>query len=87
MKKIMFVVLVLTIIAAPCFAQEISTLSVELQEALDRSREQLGIVGVSAAVITPDEGLWLGVSGLSEKTPPNNIQPQMLFNIGHGLSL
>jgi D-alanyl-D-alanine carboxypeptidase len=82
MKKHILVIAICLVI--PCFgyAQGISTLSDELQEALDKARTELGVIGVSSAVITPDEGLWLGVSGVSDRNPPKNIQPDMLFTIG-----
>jgi D-alanyl-D-alanine carboxypeptidase len=82
MKKTILVVLMVALIATPCLAQETSTLATELQEALDEVREELGIIGISAAVTTPDEGLWLGVSGLSDKKAQTPIQPEMLFCIG-----
>ena len=82
MKQSILIIVICSLI--PCFgyAQETSTLSTELQEALDRARNDLGIIGISAAVITPDEGLWLGVSGLSDKKTQTPIQPEMLLCIG-----
>jgi len=82
MKKIILIILVYSLIPYIGYSQEVSTLSSELQEALDTARTEAGIIGVSAAVITPDEGLWLGASGLSDKNPPEPIQPEMLFCIG-----
>ena len=81
MKKLI-IVLMIALLGTPCFAQEIATLSVELQEALDVTREEMGIVGISAAVIKPENGLWLGVSGLAQKNPPQNLQTEMLFCTG-----
>jgi len=82
MKRLILITLLCLLMPCFVYAQETSTLSTELQEALDRVREERSIIGVSAAVITPDEGLWLGISGLSSKNPPANIQEGMLFCIG-----
>ena len=82
MKNTILVTLMVALIATPCFAQETSTLSVELQEALDKTREELGIVGISAAVIKPGNDLWFGVSGLAQKKPPQDLETEMLFCIG-----
>jgi len=53
-----------------------------LQETLDNQREAQDLMGVSAAVIVPAEGFWLGVSGLSDPTVQDSIRPDMLFGVG-----
>jgi D-alanyl-D-alanine carboxypeptidase len=53
-----------------------------LQRALDSVRTVQRVPGVSAAVLIPGQGVWLGVSGVSSKTPSVNVQPEMLFGIG-----
>ena len=50
-----------------------------LQSTLDNQRDSQTLVGVSAAVITPDEK-WLGVSGISSET--EHMSADMLFGIG-----
>ena len=82
MKQTILALLMVALVSTPCFAQGTSTLSTELQKALDSAREELDIVGVSAAVITPDESLWLGVSGFSDMRPQKRMKPEMLFHIG-----
>lgn len=56
------------------------TFSEKLQKALDASLESSNGIGISAAVIMPDGGTWIGVSGLSFGT--TLITPDMLFAIG-----
>lgn len=82
MKRSILVVFMIVMVAAPCFAQEISTLSTELQEALDRAREESGIIGMSASAIKVGDGQFLAVSGFSDKNPAEPIQPEMLFCVG-----
>jgi D-alanyl-D-alanine carboxypeptidase len=57
-------------------------LAYALQRALDSIRTLQGVAGVSAAVLVPGQGIWQGVSGVSSKTPPANVNPAMLFGIG-----
>jgi D-alanyl-D-alanine carboxypeptidase len=40
------------------------------------------VKGVSAAIIRPNEEIWLGVSGMSDPTVEEKINPEMLFDIG-----
>lgn len=56
------------------------TFSEKLQKALDASLESSNGIGISTAVIMPDGGTWIGVSGLSFGT--TLITPDMLFAIG-----
>jgi len=79
MKKFIFIIFVCLLIPCIGYAQETSTLATELQEALDKARKELFLIGASTAVITPNEGLWLGVSGLSQRIPLKKVQPEMLF--------
>ena len=57
-----------------------SELSQKLQSILDQYRETGHIKGISAAVILPDNRIWLGVSGMSSET--DSITTDMLFGIG-----
>jgi D-alanyl-D-alanine carboxypeptidase len=52
----------------------------KLQAALDSALAATGTMGVSVAVVMPDETLWTGVSGLSHPGAP--ITPDMLFDMG-----
>jgi D-alanyl-D-alanine carboxypeptidase len=52
----------------------------KLQTALNNLRNNNGIVGMSAAVFVPGQGIWKGTSGISE--PGVNITPDMVFGIG-----
>lgn len=51
-----------------------------LQQALRRACINQGIVGASAAVVLPHEGLWLGTYGSSDGIA--SVRPQTLFQIG-----
>jgi len=57
------------------------TLAQKLQNTLDRIRENSDLKGVSAAIIMPNEGIWLGVSGMSDPTIEERINAEMLFDI------
>jgi D-alanyl-D-alanine carboxypeptidase len=57
-------------------------LAYALQRALDSIRITQGVAGVSAAVLVPEQGVWLGVSGFSSRIPPMNADASMLFGIG-----
>jgi len=49
------------------------------QAALENARASNNVIGVSAAVIVPGEGTWVGVSGRSD--PTTALRPEMLFGI------
>src|SRR5215468_5017095 len=57
-------------------------LSAKLQKALDKS--STGVVGVSAAILISNQGMWTGVHGFSNPNaaPPVPVTPNMLFQIG-----
>jgi len=59
------------------------SLAMKLQNALDKALE-IGSeghqLGISAAIIIPDEEIWIGVAGVSHPGTP--IAPEMLFDIG-----
>jgi D-alanyl-D-alanine carboxypeptidase len=59
-----------------------AALTYALQRALDSVRITQGVAGVSAAVLVPGQGVWQGVSGISSRMPPVNVDPSMLFGIG-----
>ena len=57
-------------------------LASRLLRALDSVRILQGVPGASASVLIPDEGIWLGASGVSSTYPAVPITPDMLFGIG-----
>jgi D-alanyl-D-alanine carboxypeptidase len=57
------------------------TLIQKLQNALDSERKNSNVKGVSAAIIVPNEEIWLGVSGMSDPTIEKRIIPKMLFDL------
>ena len=60
-------------------------LGIRLQTTLDSLRAALDMKGVSAAVLIPGEGLWLGTSGYSHADVP--VTPGMEFGIGSNSKL
>jgi D-alanyl-D-alanine carboxypeptidase len=60
-------------------AQDGSALAQKLQTALDTTREAFNLVGISAALITPDNETHLAVSGFSDTKTSDTIEPEMLF--------
>jgi len=52
-----------------------------LQKAIDESRESAGIIGVTASVILPGHGIWVGASGLAEKKSGKAMVPDNLIGI------
>ncbi len=61
-------------------AQLPASITTKLQFKLDSIRIANNLKGVSAAIIVPNQGNWLGVSGVSCGT--DNIQPGYIFSIG-----
>ncbi len=59
-----------------------STLSIALQNMLDEGVSALGLMGVSAAVIVPGQGEWVGASGMSDPVAGDSIRPEMIFSAG-----
>lgn len=59
-----------------------SGLAYSLLRALDSVRSVQGVRGVSASILIPGQGAWLGVSGVSSTNPLVNVDPAMLFGIG-----
>lgn len=58
-----------------------TTLAKNLQYAIDSIQlKNFPKYGISAALLIPGKGTWMGVSGYS--TQPNSIKPEMLFHIG-----
>jgi D-alanyl-D-alanine carboxypeptidase len=58
-------------------------LAYSLQRALDSVRTAQGINGgISAGVLVPGQGVWLGVAGYSSANPTVPIDPTMLFGVG-----
>ncbi|UCC80571.1 MAG: beta-lactamase family protein [Candidatus Zixiibacteriota bacterium] len=57
-----------------------SELAGRLQSILNDYRESTNIKGISAAVILPENRIWLGATGMSSKT--DSITTDMLFGIG-----
>lgn len=58
------------------------TLNQKLQNTLDETLKASGPKGASAAIIMPDNEIWIGVSGMSDPTVDEQIIPEMLFDIG-----
>jgi D-alanyl-D-alanine carboxypeptidase len=59
-----------------------SGLAYSLLRALDSVRSVQGVRGVSASILIPGQGAWLGASGVSSTNPLVNVDPAMLFGIG-----
>lgn len=55
-------------------------LGAELQKTLDTSAQ--GVVGVSAAVIIPDQGMWQGTTGWSNKKRNQPVTSDLIFELG-----
>ncbi len=67
----------------PCIAQPVNgQLAARLQDVLDREWEDQGLRGVSAAIVIPGEGTWLGVSGKAGEAPSDLMTDTTLFAIG-----
>ena len=58
-----------------------TTLANNLQQALEAIYATYPIGGLSAAVLVPEQGMWLGVTGYSTLEPPDSISPDMIFNL------
>jgi len=56
-----------------------ATIGPALQAAMDRSLPTSGAIGVSAAMMLPDGGLWAGATGISHEGAP--LTTGMLFDI------
>jgi len=54
--------------------------SAQLQPILKEQRQLHGIPGVSAALITSENKIWIGTDGYSSRK--DSIQPEMLFGLG-----
>ncbi|MFQ5769492.1 MAG: serine hydrolase domain-containing protein [bacterium] len=59
-----------------------TTFAERLQAVLDEELISQDLMGISAAVITPSLGTWLGVSGMSNPAAGDSIAPDMLFCAG-----
>jgi len=59
-----------------------TTLARKFQRAIDSVRIVFGIPGISASVLIPGNGIWLGSTGFSTMNPPDTIRPGSLFGIG-----
>ena len=75
-------ILLLTLIwILPAEAWARQSTAANLQAALDQARARAGIIGVSAAVIGPDQA-WTGASGLSIRATAISVRPEMIFSAG-----
>jgi D-alanyl-D-alanine carboxypeptidase len=59
-----------------------TTLAQLLQAVIDNERISQNLMGISAAARVPGEGIWLGVSGVSDPSTSDSIRPDMIFGIG-----
>jgi D-alanyl-D-alanine carboxypeptidase len=80
MKKLCLTVLVVISLVQTMGAQINPAQEARFQFVLDSVCAKYNIKGASAAVLMPGEGIWKGVSGLSEDGVP--VTPDMLFGIG-----
>ena len=68
---------------SPVQAQEVHpSLAADLQAALDSVRSAKNVTGVSAAVIAPGQGTWLGASGISYYGSGGEMRTDMLLSAG-----
>jgi D-alanyl-D-alanine carboxypeptidase len=57
-------------------------LSSNLQNQLDKVRSESQFMGMSAAIISDEHGLWTGTSGFSQESSNKVITSDMIFGIG-----
>jgi D-alanyl-D-alanine carboxypeptidase len=57
-----------------------TSLARRFQRAIDSVGDKYGVRGMSAAVLIPEKGIWLGTYGYST-TAPDSIRPETVFNI------
>lgn len=79
--KISFLITILlsTILSARVFDNLLST---KLQNQLDQFRSQHQFMGMSAAIISDEYGIWTGASGFSQESSNKLITSDMIFGIG-----
>lgn len=75
-----FVTFIVMVLVEAAVADSRPSLAEELQQVLDTELVNHNGIGVSAAVIIPGRGPWLGTSGVSHER--TSISPDMLFGIG-----
>ncbi|MBN2029304.1 beta-lactamase family protein [bacterium] len=80
MKFNMFFIAILSCFLVACSGNSDPPIEDQLQRVLDKEISKSSVHGVSAAVIFPDETIWLGTSGISYDTVA--MKPDMLFAIG-----
>ncbi|WP_340112562.1 BspA family leucine-rich repeat surface protein [Maribellus mangrovi] len=67
----------------PTIVEDIdSSLAAQLRQAIDNQVEQQNIKGLSAAVLLPNDSIWLGASGISDPVNYDTIRSDMLFRTG-----
>lgn len=80
------IILVVLCLSQPLISQNTETfdpvLANLLQTRLDSSIQERNLIGASAAVFIPDQGVWVGTSGYSVPAQSDTILPSMLFGIG-----
>tara|TARA_R110000868_G_scaffold378658_2_gene644141 strand:+ start:411 stop:1835 length:1425 start_codon:yes stop_codon:yes gene_type:complete len=59
-----------------------SNISLKLQNQLDQFRSQYQFVGMSAAIVSDEYGIWTGTSGFSQESSNSLITKDMIFGIG-----
>ena len=86
MKKTLLITFILFVIQSQCNAQTFDTLwANRFQTVLDSVIAVNNIKGASAAVLSPGQGIWTGVSGISSVGVP--VTADMRFGIGSNTKL
>jgi hypothetical protein len=58
------------------------TVAQQLQKTLDEQLEVFGLTGLSAAIVFPDQSVWLGASGMSDPIHNDSMRTDMILNTG-----
>ncbi len=82
-NKISISFLLLFLFSITIYPQIFDTqLSSKLQNKLDQFRSQYQFMGMSAAMVSDEYGVWTGASGISQKSNNSLITSDMIFGIG-----
>jgi D-alanyl-D-alanine carboxypeptidase len=73
----------LLVLASSAVAQtDPAQLAARLDSTLDAVLARTGVMGATAAIISPRYGTWTGVAGMSSAADGEAVSPDMLFGIG-----